>query len=167
MKGSLQFNIKNPLMQIKFMEQRLEISFKQSLKDVTGGSVSGLIKQNLGLELSCRFIEAYNFEEHISSEDMKLLSSDVFCDLVAQESSFKSPLLPETWRIEIGLLPGVTDNIGMTATSAVKDKLNRSIKVYYSRVYSFSGNVDEVLCERNRELYDVLHGCLRVGYFGC
>lgn len=135
-------------MQIKFMEQRLEISFKQSLKDVTGGSVSGLIKQNLGLELSCRFIEAYNFEEHISSEDMKLLSSDVFCDLVAQESSFKSPLLPETWRIEIGLLPGVTDNIGMTATSAVKDKLNRSIKVYYSRVYSFSGNVDEVLCER-------------------
>ncbi len=130
------------------MDQRLEISFKENLRDVTGNSISSLIKRNLGMDIPCRFVEVYNFEENLNSSDMKTLSSEVFCDLVASNASFKSPLYSDTWRIEIGLLPGVTDNIGTTASSAVLDRLGKSVKVYYSRVYSLSGNVDEVLCER-------------------
>ncbi|MCI0504243.1 phosphoribosylformylglycinamidine synthase subunit PurL [Candidatus Micrarchaeota archaeon] len=130
------------------MEQRLELATKGHIKDVQGDQLAGRLKKELGLDIRCRFMDAYNMAEKLSDADMLALAEDVFADSVTQDFSFKEPLFKDTWRIEIGMLPGVTDNVGHTASEAIKDRLGKDMGVFYSRVYSLSQDADEMLCER-------------------
>jgi len=130
------------------MEQRLELTAKKHIRDVQGEQLATRIRKALNVSASCRLIEAYNFGEKLSDADMESLASEVFVDGVVQEYSFKEPILKDTWRIEIGMLPGVTDNIGHTASEAVKDRLGREIEVYHSRIFSINGSLDEAACDR-------------------
>ena len=97
------------------MQQRLELTTKSHIKDVQGDQRKERIKNLLGLDLNCRFIEVYNFGEQLSDEEMLSLAEDVFSDSITQDYSSKPPLFNDCWRIEIGMLPGVTDNVGKTA----------------------------------------------------
>ncbi|HSB46662.1 MAG TPA: phosphoribosylformylglycinamidine synthase subunit PurL [Candidatus Bilamarchaeum sp.] len=129
------------------MEQRLELATKSHLKDVAGDQLAArLVKA--GLSASCRFVEAYNFSEKLSDADLESLGSEVFADGITQDFSFREPLFRDRWRIEIGMLPGVTDNVGNTAKEAVRDRLGRDTEVYYSRMFALSGKLDELDCER-------------------
>jgi phosphoribosylformylglycinamidine synthase subunit PurSL len=130
------------------MEQRLELTTKSHIKDVQGDQLSARLKKELGANIACRFIDAYNFAQPLPEAEMISLAEDVFADSVTQDYSFREPLFPDCWRIEIGMLPGVTDNIGHTASEALKDRLGKDIGVHYSRVYALKGEVDELLCER-------------------
>jgi phosphoribosylformylglycinamidine synthase len=130
------------------MEQRLELTTKSHIKDVQGDQLSARLKKELGANIACRFIDAYNFAQTLPEGEMAALAEDVFADSVTLDYSFREPLFPDCWRIEIGMLPGVTDNIGHTASEAVKDRLGKGIGVHYSRVYALKGEVDELLCER-------------------
>ncbi|MFH1394104.1 MAG: phosphoribosylformylglycinamidine synthase subunit PurL [Candidatus Micrarchaeota archaeon] len=119
------------------MERRLEVASRENVKDVPGDQLKGRVKDELGLELkSCRFLEVYTFGNALPPEQMEALGADVFTDSIAQQFSFREPMFRNTWRIEIGMLPGVTDNIGKSAREAVKDKLGENQDVYYSRVYA-------------------------------
>jgi phosphoribosylformylglycinamidine synthase II len=130
------------------MERRLELAVKSHLKDVQGDQLSARIKDSLGLDVRCRFVEAYNLAEPLEGPDMEALASEVFSDTVTQDCSYGEPLFKGTWRVEVGMLPGVTDNVGHTASEAIKDRLGKDIKVFYSRMFSLEGPVDELLCER-------------------
>jgi phosphoribosylformylglycinamidine synthase subunit PurSL len=131
------------------MEQRLELATKGHIRDVPGEQLAGRLKREFGLDAKCRFIEAYNIAGKLDEGDMAALATDVFADSITQDWSFREPIAKESWRIEIGMLPGVTDNVGHTASEAVKDRLGKDVEVFYSRVYAISGrDVDEVLCER-------------------
>ena len=130
------------------MEQRLELAVRKGVRDVQGEQLRERIRKTHGMKVSCRFIDVYNLAEKLSDEDMAALAVDVFADSVIQDYSFKDPLFKDSWRIEVGMLPGVTDNIGKTASEAVRDRLGKDIVVYYSRMYALDGAVDEFLCER-------------------
>jgi phosphoribosylformylglycinamidine synthase II len=130
------------------MEQRLELAVKSHIRDVAGEQLQERIKKAFNAETVCRFIDAYNFGSPLSPEELNALATDVFTDSVAQEYSFKEPLHADCWRIEIGMLPGVTDNVGHTATEAIRDRLGKELEVYYSRVYAIKGPIDEVMCDR-------------------
>jgi len=130
------------------MEQRLELATKSHIKDVQGDHLAGLLRKELGIQVSCRFVDAYNLAESMGAEDMLALAEDVFADSVTQDYSFKEPLFRDFWRIEVGMLPGVTDNVGHTASEAIKDRLGKDVKVFYSRVYAIKGDIDEIMCER-------------------
>ncbi len=134
------------------MEQRLELTVKSNVRDVQGEHLRERIKRALGLDLGCSFIDAYNIGERLPEDEMLSLAKDIFSDSVSQQYSIREPIFRNTWRIEVGMLPGVTDNVGKTAAEAIKDRLGKQVDVYYSRMYSFSGEVDEVLCERIAEL---------------
>ena len=129
------------------MKQRLELTVKNSVRDVQGEQLRGSIKESLGMDLDCRFIDVYNIEQELPEEEMLAIGREVFSDEVAQNYSIGEPIFRNTWRIEIGMLPGVTDNVGHTASQAIKDKLGKDVTVYYSRMYSVKG-ADEELCER-------------------
>ncbi len=130
------------------MEQRLELTVKNHIRDVRGEELGQRIKQAFNLDIKCRFIDAYNLAERLSDEEMDILAKDVFADSISQDCSTKEPLFRDSWRVEIGMLPGVTDNVGKTASEAIKDRLGKDIKVYYSRMYALTGRVDSALCER-------------------
>ncbi|MFN7991410.1 MAG: phosphoribosylformylglycinamidine synthase subunit PurL [Candidatus Micrarchaeia archaeon] len=131
------------------MEQRLELTAKSHLRDVAGESLLHSVKKALGLDISCRFIDAYNLSERLSDDELAVIAADVFADSITQDYSYRAPLMAGSWRIEVGLLPGVTDNVGHTASEAIADRLGRPVKVYYSRVFAVSGpRLDEFACER-------------------
>jgi len=132
------------------MERRLEVVSRDDIKDVAGDRLKERVKQELGIELkSCRFIDVYNFGNQLSPEQMEALGKDVFTDSIAQKISFREPTFGNSWRLEIGMLPGVTDNIGKSAMEAVKDKLGLDEDVYYSRMYALDGDeLSKEVCDK-------------------
>lgn len=130
------------------MKQRLELTVKSHLKDVPGEHLKEKLRESLGIDVGVRFIDAYNFEEELPEDDILALARDVFADSVSQQYSVAQPLFKDTWRVEVGMLPGVTDNVGKTASEAIEDRLGRPVKAHYSRVYSLNGQVDEIVCEQ-------------------
>lgn len=87
--------------------------------------------------------KSYTINGELSDEEMEKLGSELFADKIAEEYAFREPAYLNTWRIEVGLLPGMTDNVGMTATKAVEDILGEAHRVYYSRVYYIDGNFED------------------------
>jgi len=130
------------------MEQRLEISVKHHIRDVQGNDLSSRIKDALAIDARCSFVDVYNLGEAFSYEERETLATEVFADSVSHDYSTREPLFADRWRIEIGMLPGVTDNIGKTASEAIRDKLGKDIDVYYSRMYAIEADLDEGQCER-------------------
>ncbi len=131
------------------MPRRLEVAIKESAIDVVGEKLKARVERELGIKLaSCHFIECYNIDEEFTNEQMEILGKEVFTDCIVHDFSFLQPMYEYAWRIEIGFLPGVTDNVGKTASEAVKDALDKEIKVYYSRTYALIGKVDHRICEQ-------------------
>src|SRR4030095_11281553 len=107
------------------MEQRLERATKDNIKDVVGDQLGSRLKKALSLDIKCRFVDAYNLSEALPVSEMESIAKDVFTDQVIQDYSFSEPLFKGLWRVEIGMLPGVTDNVGHTASEAIKDRLRQ------------------------------------------
>jgi len=129
--------------------RRLEVYLKDNMKDVVGGNTKDFVKEELGIKLDVsRFIDVYNMDEELSNEEMEKLGEEVFSDSVTQEYAYKNPALEFAWRIEVGYLPGVTDNVGRTARQAIKDSLGKDVDVYHSRIYALSGELDENKCKK-------------------
>ncbi|MBI5223186.1 phosphoribosylformylglycinamidine synthase subunit PurL [Candidatus Micrarchaeota archaeon] len=123
------------------MQQRVEISIKSGLKDVEGERLSQRISKDLGVTVVCHFIEVYNFEHPIDHKTLTSLASEVFADVIVNDSHVSSAAFSDCTRIEVGLLPGVTDNVGKTASVAVSEFLGKSVSIYYSRMFAFEGKV--------------------------
>ncbi len=131
------------------MKNRIEITVKDSIRDVVGEKTKERIKRELGIGLSrVKFADVYNFGTELSEDELEEIAKDVFTDTISQKYSVKESLFKSEWRVEIGFLPGVTDNVGKTAMTAVKEKTGKDTDIYYSKLYSFSGNVDLNACKK-------------------
>ncbi|MEW6036072.1 MAG: AIR synthase-related protein, partial [Candidatus Micrarchaeota archaeon] len=130
------------------MLQRLELATKSHIRDVQGEQLSERLRKEMGIRVRCRAIDAYNLQQNLPEDEMKALAEDVFADSITQDYSYGEPLFRGLWRIEIGLLPGVTDNVGHTAREAIRDRLGKDVEVFYSRMYALDGEIDELACER-------------------
>jgi len=135
----------------------MEILINEGIRDVVGEQLQRKIGSLLGKKVGCRLIEAYNIDTELSYEEMDKLGREVLADRIIQSCQFREPALRDTWRIEIGFLPGVTDNVGRSARSAIADSLSKDVDVYYCRMYSLSGDLDEEECIKiSRPLYNGL-----------
>ncbi len=89
-------------------------------------------------------VDVYTIDKKLSPTQLAAVAA-VLANPVMQQVSFISPLSPETFAyvIEIGFLPGVTDNIGNTAQEIIADVLQESFagqeNVYYSQLTFLSG----------------------------
>ncbi|HLC68410.1 MAG TPA: phosphoribosylformylglycinamidine synthase subunit PurL [Candidatus Bilamarchaeaceae archaeon] len=121
------------------MAARVEIAIKDGLPDVVGEQTRKKLEE-AGIPVrSCRFVETYSIEADLSEEELKRLGEEAFVDLIIQEARWKKATYQDTYRIEIGFLPGITDNAGRTAQQAVYDAIGKKTPVYYSRLFSFEG----------------------------
>jgi len=122
------------------MKKRIEIAVKEGLRDVVGEGTKKKIEEELGVKVSSvRYADVYNFAEELPDEEMEQIARDVFADKILQVYSVKEPMFRSELRIEIGFLPGVTDNMGSTARTAVEEKTGKKYEIFHSRLYAISG----------------------------
>ncbi|MEM2963647.1 MAG: AIR synthase-related protein [Candidatus Anstonellales archaeon] len=132
------------------MVTRIEVGLKDQSKDTRGIWTTQRIRNDLGINsvISVRTVSVYVIDDELTRSEAELLAKSLFCDLVVEKYSISTPLksdLPFSHAIEIGFLPGVTDNVGTTAKEACEDLLGRKLRgaVYTSTQYFISGSISD------------------------
>ncbi|MBN2477829.1 phosphoribosylformylglycinamidine synthase subunit PurL [Candidatus Micrarchaeota archaeon] len=121
------------------MSNRIEVRIKEGFSDTPGEKIREKIFNELGFHIDkVNQTECYNLDADLSEDELEKLGREVFTDRIIQDYSFRKPFFENLWRIEVGFLPGVTDNVGKTAEEGIKDSLGKDIRVYYSKVYSLT-----------------------------
>jgi len=100
-----------------------------------------------------RVADVYTLDLSLSDGEVERVRRELFTDPLTQDSSpgvFAN--LPFDWAVEVGFLPGVTDNQGRTSREAVEDLLSRRFpegeSVYTSRLFLIEGDIDVEGVER-------------------
>ena len=113
-------------------------------------------------------INGYILDSELSSENLTKIASaltnpilEKFSVNIFPGSDSRSHSKKFTYAIEIGYLPGVTDNVGNTAKETINDLLksevNKNIEVYSSKIFLVSG---KITLEDARKISLALHNPL-------
>ncbi len=108
------------------MGTRIEVAIRPDLPDPRGNRFLTRIQQDLGIRLSSiRVLDVYHVDKPLDQKQQERCRRELFTDPLTQHSSL-GPLPDKAfdWMIEIGFLPGVTDNVGNTSREAIEDLLN-------------------------------------------
>jgi len=134
------------------MIHRIEIGFKQGIRDVLGEKTKRKIIEHLGINVTeVGTIEAYTMDGDIADDQLAKIAGGPLCDPIIQEYAIDRGLANGfDWLIEVGFRPGVTDNVGKTAREAIELLLNKKgvANVYTSRQYLLKGDIDRTTADR-------------------
>ena len=105
---------------------------------------------------------AYTVDANLSTQQLRKAAERLTHPVTERFSLSKVPV-PDgaTWAIEVGFLPGVTDNVGRTAEETIADAIGRKFKrgeaVFSSFILFLSGSLTRKEAEAmSRELYNPL-----------
>ncbi len=129
------------------MIQRIEVALKPGFTDAAGEGVVSGIKSNLGIEIeSCKTVDVFTVSGPIEEAQLKKILF-AFYDKIIQDVSL-SPIAQAkdfNYLVEVGFLPGVTDNIGNTSREAIEyalgKKFGKELSVHSSRQYLIKGDL--------------------------
>ena len=119
------------------------MGFKPGVVDALGEGKKKDIENFLRIKVDAvRTRRVYALDVGLSPVELEELKRELFVDPIIEEASSG---LPEfDWLIEVGFKPGVTDNIGRTSRTAIRDVLRRELKegegVYTSTQYLIKGS---------------------------
>ncbi|MBI5529147.1 MAG: phosphoribosylformylglycinamidine synthase subunit PurS [Deltaproteobacteria bacterium] len=136
------------------MAHRIEVALKAGLRDPAGEKVKRRAAEDFGIAgiSSVRVVDAYNIDGELESDELDLVAREPFSDRVVQAYAVDRPVIGDfDCAIEVGFLPGVTDNVGRTATEALEVCVPRAAgkcQVYTSRVHLFRGTLSPGEAER-------------------
>ncbi|MBW2648865.1 MAG: phosphoribosylformylglycinamidine synthase, partial [Deltaproteobacteria bacterium] len=134
------------------MIHRIEIGFKEGIRDVFGEKTRRKIIEHLGINVAeVGTIEVYTIDGDITGDELAKIASGPLSDHIIQKYAIDRGLADGfRWLIEVGFRPGVTDNVGKTAREAIELLLNKKevVDVYTSRQYVLKGNIDKKDAER-------------------
>lgn len=126
------------------MAHRIEIALKRGSRDALGACILSEIKRDLSLDAQkVKTIDVYTIDGTLSLENLNRLA-EALVDPIIQEWSVDAPLARGfDWLVEVGFRPGVTDNVGRTASETAKLVLGadfpKDSAVYTSRQYLING----------------------------
>ncbi len=149
---------------------RIEIAIKPDREDPYALHTKWEITSTLGYKIkSVRVVSVYTILSDLTQEELNYFAKEVLCDPVLAFYSVNRPvaeqLEPFKWAVEISFKPGVTDNVGHTATEVVKmmatnfkKKNTESYRVYKSTQYLIDSEIgyDEILKIGKEVLYNEL-----------
>lgn len=146
--------------QINSAKFRIEVFYK---KDDPRGIALKKKFSDLGYSIDKVYLaDNYLLNIDVEQNDIKG-AAEILIQPVTQSYSINSPYIPENFNycIEIGFLPGVTDNISHTVRESLEDffkkKFDSEKSVFYSTSYFFSGNLDfDIISSIGKELYNPL-----------
>ncbi len=131
------------------MPYRIEVGLKPGLFDARGERSKRQILRafpDLDKNIAVRCIDVYTVDGE-NLEDAWI--DDAFCDPVIQDIAVNTPLTREfTWYIEVGYKPGVTDNVGRSASYALHLITSRHYPVYSARAFLLSGDLSRDQAEK-------------------
>ena len=107
------------------MAVRIEVDIRSHLPDPRGNRYLKRILQDLDLSpSSVRILDVYHIDKELDGDQLERCRLELFTDPVTEHSSL-GPLEGKAfdWMVEIGFLPGVTDNVGNTSREAMEDQL--------------------------------------------
>jgi len=136
------------------MPHRIEVGLKPGQTDAIGEKIRTRVRNELGLPVAqVRTIEVYGIDMQLGHAEVRLLAEGPFSDPVIQDYTVDGPLADAfDWLVEVGLRPGVTDNVGRTALEAACLCIGREPaggeKIYASRQYLFTGDLSRSDMER-------------------
>jgi len=94
-----------------------------------------------------RLVDCYTIDLHLSAAQIKKACTLLANPIMEQASETQISSTPFNYAIEIGFLPGVTDNVATTTTETLQDGLKLNFKpgqnVYSSQVLFISGKLLE------------------------
>ncbi len=128
------------------MPHRIEIALKRGNHDALGARTATRIKEDLGLNVEkVKTIDVYTIDASLADEDVAKLA-EALCDPIIQDWSIQKPVAKGfDWLVEVGFRPGVTDNVGRTATETANlvlgDKLPAGGLVYTARQFMINGEL--------------------------
>ncbi len=136
------------------MAWRIVVGLKDKVRDARGERVRREIREHLGIELqSVRTIDVYTVDAQLSDEEVAAAAAGPFSDPIIQDYAVNQPLAHDfDVLVEVGFLPGVTDNVGRTAREAIQYQTGRDFTddegVYTSVQYLLSGDISVDSAER-------------------
>ena len=107
------------------MAVRIEVDIRPDLPDPRGNRFLKRIRDDLDITpSSIRILDVYHIDKELDDDQLEQCRVELFTDPVTQQSSI-GPLSGKSfeWMVEIGFLPGVTDNVGNTSREAMEDLL--------------------------------------------
>jgi phosphoribosylformylglycinamidine synthase len=135
------------------MAHRIEIALKSGNHDALGTRMALRMREDLSIEVdTVRTIDVYATNADLDDEDLAKLA-EALTDPIIQEWAVDKPLAHGfDWIIEVGFKPGVTDNVGRTATEAARlllgSKWPEDGAVYTSRQYLINGELQKSEIEK-------------------
>ena len=125
------------------MAHRIEVGFKEGIRDALGEKVKKRIIEDLNIPVAnVKTVDVYTIDTDLSKKQLNFLGENLFSDSVIQEFSIDKPLARDfDWVVEVGFKPGVTDNVGKTSKGTIEDILKEKLngEVYTSKQYLISG----------------------------
>ncbi len=129
------------------MAERIEIGFKNGVRDALGEKIRRRIREHLLLDVAeVKTAEVYTIDGTLSPDELLAAASGPLSDPVIQNYAINRGILTDfDWMIEVGYRPGVTDNVGKTAREALALLFGKSPKAFFpvhtSRQYAIRGNL--------------------------
>ncbi len=107
---------------------RFEVALKPHVSDARGEAAAAGIRNFLGLPVDAvRTRSVYKVAARLSPDEADRVRRE-FTDPVTQDSSMGRHPAPECdWVITVGFQPGVTDNVGRSAKTAIEDVVGRKL----------------------------------------
>ena len=124
--------------------RRIEVRPKGALRDPRSASFAKEAEELSKVKVSdFAVVKVYNIDGELSNGELERLGKELFADPVTEEFTITEPFYNDYWRVEVGFLPGMTDNEGNTARQGIKDVLGREVDVYTSRVYAINAGFED------------------------
>ena len=135
------------------MVHRIEVGMKSDMRDPAGERTREQLQEDLDITVEdVRVIDVYTIQGDLNDDELEQVRAQLFTDPVIQKSTLNEPLADDyQFLIEVGFLPGVTDNIGKSAALGVADVIGRPLGetdgVYKSTQYAVRGDVNQNDCD--------------------
>jgi phosphoribosylformylglycinamidine synthase len=95
-------------------------------------------------------VSIYTIDKNLNNNQLKKIA-DALTNPIIQRSSINKPLSPKkfTWAVEVGFLPGVTDNVASTTKEIIEDllkiKFSQNEGIYSSQLFFYQKKIPEGL----------------------
>jgi phosphoribosylformylglycinamidine synthase len=123
---------------------------KRGWPDSAGEALRLRLMEDLAIYVDdIRVIDVYTIDAALTAAQVERVRLELFTDPVIQESAVNRSLARDyDYVIEVGFLPGVTDNVGKSAVQGIQDTLGRALgsseAVFKSTQYAVRGASSEV-----------------------
>ncbi len=129
------------------MAYRVVVNIKKGVPDPRGESLKRKINKFLHINVSHISVsDVFTIDAKLTRKEIEMVAKEPLCDPIIQEYKI-NPLFSDDYDfyLEVGFLPGVTDNVGKTAKEAIETLLGKKLSdgenVYTSKIYAFKGKL--------------------------